>query len=403
MARFTYSAQSKSGDVQKGTIESDTKDTALKALQSKGLRPLTVNAEKKSAGDINIKLPGSNKVKKEDLVIFTRQLATMINAGVPLIQSLATMRDQTESEALQKVLGDIVVKVESGIQLSEAMEEHPKVFSSVYINMVKAGEEGGILDQIMERLALQVEKDAEIKGKLKSALTYPAVVTLVAIGAVTFLLTNIIPNFGEIFEQFEMELPIQTRIMLGLSDFLRNNAVLLLISIAGGVVALLRWKKTAKGKFIIDSFMLKAPVFGPVVLKVNVARFAQTFSSLTSAGVSVVSALEVTSGALSNSVIQKGILESVEKIKNGQPISKSLSETGIFPPIITQMTAVGEETGQIDVVLEKVAEFYTKEVDRTIESISSIIEPVLIVGLGGAVGLIVASIFGPLSEITGGI
>lgn len=403
MAKFTYSAQSKSGDIQKGTIESDTKESALKALQAKGLRPLTVHTEKKSPGDINIKLPGSNKVKKQDLVIFTRQLSTMINAGVPLIQSLATMRDQTESEALQKVLSGVVVKVESGIQLSEAMGEHPKVFSSVYTNMVKAGEEGGILDQIMERLALQVEKDAEIKGKLKSALTYPAVVTLVALGAVTFLLTNIIPNFGEIFEQFEMELPIQTRLMLGLSDFLRDNAVLLLVTIAGSVIALLRWKKTPKGKFIIDNLMLKAPIFGPVVLKVNVARFAQTFSSLTSAGVSVVNALEVTSGALSNSVIQKGILDSVEKIKNGQPISKSLSETGIFPPIITQMTAVGEETGQIDVVLEKVAEFYTKEVDRTIESISSIIEPMLIVGLGGAVGLIVASIFGPLSEITGGI
>ena len=403
MAQFKYSAQDASGEIQKGTIEADTKDAAVAALKKKSMRPLAVETQKKSAANIQIKMPGSNKVKNEDIVIFTRQLATMINAGVPLIQSLATMRDQTDSEALQAVLDKVVVKVQSGIPLSEALAEHPKVFSPVYINMVKAGEEGGILDQIMERLAIQEEKDAEIRGKLKSALTYPAVVMIVAIGAVTFLLTNIIPNFGEIFEQYDMDLPIQTRILLGLSDFLVSNAIGIVIAIVGSIVALLRWKKTPKGKFLFDKFLLKAPIFGTVVLKVNVARFAQTFSSLTGAGVSVVNALEVTSGALSNAVIQKAILDSVASIKNGEPISKSLVETGIFPPIITQMTAVGEETGQIDVVLEKVAEFYTKEVDRTVESISSIIEPVLIVGLGGAVALIVASVFGPLSEITGGI
>ncbi|MEX0748907.1 MAG: type II secretion system F family protein [Candidatus Saccharimonadales bacterium] len=400
MPQYTYTAQASDGQIQRGSVEADTKAAALSALQARELRPLSVTEAKKSLKDITIALPGQKKVKANDLVIFTRQFATMINAGVPMVKSLSTMRDQTDSPALRSILDDVTAKVEGGIQLSEALANHPKVFSGVYTNMIRAGEEGGILDQIMERLAGQVEKDAEIKGKLRSALIYPGVITVVAIGAVTFLVTNIIPKFGAIFDQVGAELPIQTRMMLGLSDFLINYGLLLLGAIVLTAIATLRFVKTERGRFIFDSLLLKAPIFGPVLLKINVARFSNTFSSLTSAGVSVVKSLEVTSGALSNTVIKRGISESVEKITNGQPISKSLSETNIFPAIVTQMTAVGEETGQIDTVLEKVAEFYSKEVDRTIEGISSIIEPVLIVGLGGVVGLIVASIFGPLAELT---
>lgn len=403
MPEFNYTAQTKDSQIQKGSVEATTKTAAIAALQARDLRPLVVTEAKKTFGDIKIPLPGGDKVKTQDLVIFTRQLATMINAGVPLLQSISTMRDQTDSVALRKVLDDVVAKVEGGIQLSEALAAHPTVFSAVYVNMVKAGEEGGILDQIMDRLANQVEKDAEIRGKLKSALTYPAVITIVAIAAVTFLITNIIPKFSGIFEEFGGELPIQTRMLIGLSEFLTTYGFFILAAVIIGIFLFRRFFKTPHGKYLFDSLLLKAPVFGTVVLKVNIARFSQTFSSLTNAGVSVVQSLEVTSGALSNAVIQKGISESVERIKNGQPISKSLSEAKVFPPIVIQMTAVGEETGQIDTVLDKVAEFYSKEVDRTIEGVSAIIEPILIVALGGVVGLIIASIFGPLTEITQGI
>lgn len=310
------------------------------------------------------------------------------------------MRDQTDSEALEKILDEVVNKVEGGISLSEALHEHPEAFSDVYVNMVKAGEEGGILDEIMDRLATQVEKDAEIKGKLRSALIYPGVITVVAIGAVVFLMTNIIPKFADIFEEFGSELPIQTRLMITVSDFLLDYGLILLGLLVVGGIFLVRFIRTEKGKYLFDSMLLKTPIFGTVVLKVNTARFAQTFSSLSLAGVSVINSLEVTSGALSNAVVKKGIHDSVEKIKNGQTIAGALSDAKIFPGIVVQMAAVGEETGEIADVLTKVADFYEKEVDRTVAGISSIIEPILIVGLGAVVGLIVASIFGPLTAIT---
>lgn len=403
MAEFNYTARSESGDITRGKVNAESKQAALSALNQKGLHPLTVEKPKKGLADIEIPLPGQNKVKTQDLVMFTRQFSTMINAGVPLLKSLSTMRDQTESEALSRILEEVTSKVEGGVSLSEALGEHPDAFSDVYVNMVKAGEEGGILDDIMERLANQVEKDADIKGKLRSALTYPGVICVVAIGAVVFLMTSIIPRFSEIFENAGIDLPIQTRILLGLSDFLLNYGFFILGALVVAGIFLIRFIRTSKGKFMFDSLLLKMPILGPVVLKVNTARFAQTFSSLSIAGVSVINSLEVTSGALSNSVVQKGIKDSVEKIKNGQSISQSLTEAEIFPGIVTQMASVGEETGDIAEVLTKVAVFYEKEVDRTVASISSIIEPILIVGLGSIVGLIVASVFGPLSEITGSI
>lgn len=401
MADFEYTAKTKEGKTQKGTIVANSREAALAALKERGSQPLVIKKARKNLKDLlNVNLPGSGKVKTQDLVIFTRQFATMINAGVPLIRTLTTLRDQSDSDKLRDVLSDVSEKVEGGTQLSEAMNGHPKVFSKVYVNMVRAGEEGGILDQITERLATQVENDSEMKGKVKSAMIYPMVITLIMVGAFVFIMTGIIPKLAAIFEEFEGELPTQTKIMLGISDFMVNNGVLLAVLVIVAVIVFIRFIRTPKGKYLFDTFLLKVPIFGTIILKVNIARFARTFSSLNSAGVSVLNSLSVTSGALSNTVIQEKIEESIESIKNGESISAALGAHSVFPPIMTQMAAVGEETGQMDVVLDKVAGFYEKEVDRVISGLTSIIEPILILLLGAVVGIIVASVFGPIASIT---
>ncbi|MEX0934526.1 MAG: type II secretion system F family protein, partial [Candidatus Saccharimonadales bacterium] len=327
MAEFQYTAMSNKGEVQKGRIEADNKESAISALQYKSLSPLKIEKAHRSIKDINVSLGGSNKVKSRDIVIFTRQMATMVGAGVPIIRSLSTMKEQSESPALKKILEDIVAEVQAGTQLSEAMSKYPRVFSSVYVNMVKAGEEGGILDEIMNRLADQVEKDAEIKGKLRSAMVYPGVILTVAIGAVIFLITNIIPKFTVIFDDFETDLPIQTQLMLDLSDFLINYGLVLIVAIVVISIATTRFVRKPKGKYMLDVLLMKLPAFGTIILKINVARFARTFSSLTGAGISVIEAMQITSGSLSSSVMQKGIEVSITKIKNGQPIAASLAES----------------------------------------------------------------------------
>lgn len=400
MPNFSYTANTADGNVQKGIIEAGSQAAAVNAITEKGLKPLVIKEVKREFKNLDIKMPGGNKVKSKDLVVFTRQFATMVNAGVPMVRSLSTMVNQTDSPALKTALQDISEKVEGGHQLSESMGHHPKIFSAVYINMIKAGEEGGILDQIMDRLALQVEKDSEIKGKLKSAMIYPAIITLITIGAFIFIMTGIIPKLATIFEQFDGQLPLQTRIMLGISNFMLDHGIILAGAAGAAVFAFIRTIHTERGKYVFDKLLLKTPVFGNIVLKVNAARFSRTFSSLTSAGVSVLDSLKVTAGALSNSVIRKGIEDSVERVRNGQPISKSLEEANVFPPMIIQMTAIGEETGQVDTVLEKIAEYYEKEVDQIVSGLTSIIEPILIVVLGGMVGMIVASVFGPIASIS---
>ncbi len=402
MATFTYTAQTKSGETKKGEITANSPEAATSLLKQKGLQPIVVKPAN-TGMNMNIKLPGKSGVKPKDLVIFTRQFSTMINAGVPILRALTTLREQSESDNLKEALDQIVADVQGGTQLSDAMEKHPKIFSEVYINMVRAGEAGGILDQILVRLANQVEKDSQMKAKMKSAMVYPAVVTLVAVGAVGFLLTGVIPKLAGILKENDVELPIYTKAVLGLSDFLLNGWPILLVGLVVGFVAFRLYTKTPSGKYNFHKLLLKVPIFGKVIMKVNIARFARTFSSLAAAGVSVLEALNVTSDSLGNEVIKKGIQDSIVRIRNGGNISDSLSESNVMPQIIIQMTAVGEETGQLDTVLEKVAEFYEQEVDAVIDSLASIIEPIMIVGLGGVVGLIVLSVLGPIFALQGSV
>lgn len=403
MADFLYTAKDEHGKAVNGTVTAETREAALATLIKRGLSVQTVKPAKKTGVQMDIKLPGGGKVKPKTLVVFTRQFATMVSAGVPMMRALTTLQEQAAQPAFKEILGKVAADVQAGGNLSDAFAKHPKVFSSVYINMVRAGETGGILDQIMNRLATQVEKDNEIKGKFKSAMVYPVVVTLVAVGAVGFLMVGVVPKLAGILESAGGTLPIQTKIILGISKFLTNQWYLVVGGFAGLGFAFRRFTANPKGKYAFHKFLLRIPIFGNIILKVNVARFARTFSSLLAAGVTVIDALEVTSKALTNLVVQKGLQDAIEGIKNGGNISDSLAESKVLPAIIIQMTAVGEETGKLGEVLDKVAEFYEEEVNQVTSSIASIIEPILIVGLGGIVGLIVLSVLGPILSIQGSV
>ncbi len=403
MADFNYTGRSADGKTVSGTASASSRDEAVSSLIKRGITPQTVKSAKKTGAQMEIPIPGGNRVKSKALVVFTRQFSTMVSAGVPMMRALTTLQEQTDSKPLKVVLAKVSADVQGGAQLSDSLAKHPKVFSSVYVNMVRAGEAGGILDQIMNRLATQVEKDNEIKGKFKSAMVYPVVVTLVAIGAVGFLLVGVVPQLAGILEDAGGTLPPQTKLILAVSNFMTNQWYILIGGIVAAIFGFKKFTGNPKGKYKFHQLLLKIPIFGNIILKVNVARFARTFSSLLAAGVTVIDALDVTSKALTNTVIQKGLQDSIEGIKNGGNIADSLAESKILPAIIIQMTAVGEETGKLGEVLDKVAEFYEEEVNQITSSIASIIEPILIVGLGGVVGFIVMSVLGPILSIQGAV
>lgn len=403
MPTFNYTARTPENTTQTGTVTAQNKAAALASLKAKGLHPLIVKSTKKTGLQMDIKLPGSGGVKSKDLVVFTRQFATMIAAGVPILKALTTLKEQSDSPGLKIALDQITNDVQGGMSLSDALTKHPKIFSEIYINMVRAGEEGGILDQILNRLAMQVEKDGTIKSKFKGAMIYPAVVSIVAVIAVIFLMVGVIPKLTSILVENGGELPPQTKLIIAVSDLLIHKWPIILGVLGAGLFVFRRWSKTNKGRHQLHRFFLKMPIFGKITLKVNVARFARTFSSLLGAGVSVNEALETTAGALSNIVIRDALLDASKMIRNGHTVSESLAASNILPEIIIQMASVGEETGQLDTVLNKVAEFYEEEVDTIINSLSSIIEPILIVGLGTVVGFIVASVLGPITALQGSI
>lgn len=403
MASFSYTARNNTGQVIKGTVSANDRAGAMRAISAQGLKPVLVKADEPTTklgkfGGIKL----GQKVKTKDLVIFTRQLATMINAGVPMVRSLATLQAQTENKYFKEQLGVVAKKVESGVSLGDSLAEHPNIFSTIYINMVKAGEEGGILDDVLLRLALQVEKEAEIKQKVKSAMTYPIVITILTIGAFFLLMTTVLPKLGTIIKGMGAELPPLTKAMLAISDVMTSKAFLVLapLSIIFIIFMFRRWIKTESGRYTFHKMLLKMPIAKSLITKVAIARFARIFSSLMAAGVTVLTSIETTSGAIGNKVIERELEEAAKQVRNGAQLSAALADSSVFPPIVSQMLAVGEETGQIDKILVKVADFYETEVDAFVSALSSIIEPLMILVLGGMVGLIAASVFGPLSSLT---
>lgn len=402
MAEFKYSAQTARGTTVNGTITAGTRDAALLTLRNQSLKPLSIDEVKTGGFSLNFKI-GGNKVKNKDLVVMTRQLSTMVSAGVPLMRSLTTMAEQTESDALKEVLSDVSKDVQSGMSLGEAFEKHPDAFNDVYVNMVKAGEAGGILDDILKRLAIQQEKSESIRKKVKSAMTYPVILMIITIAAFFGLMLFVIPQLGQILYDLggpEAKLPALTVAMLAISDFMKTYWYLIFGAMAVGIYLLRRYLKTPVGKSQFHHLIIKVPGFGNIVTKLAVARFARTFAALIGAGVSILEALRVTGEAIGNEAFKEALEQAAIDVKNGEQLSASVAKSGLFPGIVSQMLGVGEETGQTDEVLLKVAEFYEEEVDALIDGISSIIEPVMIVVMGGVVGLVAASVMGPMASLS---
>lgn len=400
---FIYKATNKSGSEVSGTVEANDRAGAIDALTKQQLKPVSLKAKgnEVDVGSYYKRFFGS-KVKMDALVIFTRQLSTMVGAGVPLLRAINSLKDHANDAALSAALNTVTLDVQSGMSLADAMEKHPNAFNEVYVNMVRAGEAAGILDEILGRLAQQQEKSATIKKKVKGAMTYPIILLVITVFAFFGLMLFVIPQIGNILKDLggpDVELPILTQIMLGLSDFLINYWYVVIIVLVGSVFGFSKFVKTPKGRRAFHAALLKAPVLKGIIVKIAVARFSRTFASLMGAGVSVVESLHVTGKAIGNVMYEDTINNSVAEIKNGKQLSETLTGSPLFPDIVSQMLAVGEETGKTDTVLLKVADFYEEEVDVVLESLSSIIEPVMIVIMGGMVGLIAASVMGPIASI----
>ena len=403
MPKFTYTAINKSGKSISGSGESASRQMMADSLVKQGLRPVSIQTAADKQGLSEKFKKFSNKVKMKDLVIFSRQMSTMVSAGVPLTRALATMQTQTTNKYFQTVIASISHDVEGGQSLGDAFSKFPNVFSEIYINMIKAGEAGGILDDILKRLASQVEQDASMRKKIKGAMTYPIVILSVTVIAFFGITMFVLPKIGKIINDLggpDAQLPIYTRIMLDTSTFMQKHGVFVMIAFAIIVFLLLRYIKTPKGKYQFHSLLIRTPVLKTIIIKIAIARFARTFASLMTSGVTVLEALEVTGGAIGNKVIQKELAEAAIEVKNGKQLSEPLSKSKHFPPIVSQMLSIGEETGQTDVILVKVADFYEEEVSTVIDSLASIIEPVMIIILGAGVGLIAASVMGPIASLS---
>lgn len=405
MATYNYRALDSSKSVHTGSIDAPDKSSVINDLTNKGLRPLSVTeagAHKK--GDIPLPSFLQRKSMKSDqLVIFTRQLSAMISAGVPLLRALASLEGHSKDPVEKMVIGGLYKDVQSGKSIGDALAKHPDTFSDVYINMVRAGESAGILDDILKRLALQQEKSASMKKKIKSAMTYPMVLVVITLGAFFGLMILVIPQIGEIIKDLggpDAKLPALTEAMLAISAAITGYWYIVLPVIVGVVIALLKYVRTPVGKRQFHALILKIPSISGIVQKVAVARFARTFSALMGAGVAVLEALEVTAHALGNKIYEEILLEAIQEVKNGASLSSVVEKSTLFPPIVSQMLAVGEETGQTDTVLVKVADFYEEEVDTAIDGVSAIIEPVMIVFMGGMVGVIAASVMMPIAGLS---
>lgn len=399
MPTFTYSARSASGEVQTGEIDLETRQEVISHLRKQRLTPVNVQ-EKKTAGGIVLFGGG---VSTHDIVVFTRQFATMINAGLPLVQSLDILARQSDNKELRKVVEEVLHDVEAGNTLADSMRKHRKIFNDLYVNMVAAGEAGGILDTILLRLAGFLEKNDQLKRKIRGALIYPAVIFAVAGGAVVIMLLFVIPTFQEMFAGAGIPLPLPTEIVIGLSEFLQARWWLLGAIIAGVVLSIMGYYRTPAGQFNIDRVLLGFPVVGDLLRKTAIARFTRTLGTLLASGVSILEGLEITARTAGNRVLHDAILESRVSIAGGETISEPLKRAGVFPPMVTQMINVGEQTGGLDEMLGKIADFYDEEVDSSVDSLLSAMEPVMIVVLGVLVGGMIVAMYLPIFDMIGAV
>ncbi len=365
------------------------------ALKNEQIIPLSIQEKGKE-----IVLPTvKKKVKDRDLALFTRQFSVMIESGLPLVQCLKILAMQQQKKSFQAILLGVQKDVESGMSLADAMEKYPHVFDSLYVNMIRAGEAGGILDVILKRLSAYMEKMVKLKSSIKSALIYPAVVISVAITAVFILLWKVIPTFASLFEGLGADLPVPTKIVIAISKFLQHFGLLIVILVALGIYGVKKWYQTEKGKKVLDNLMLKIPVIGMLIAKITIARITKTLSTLVSSGIAILDALEITAKAAGNVIFEETVMKIRGEIEKGRDMATPMEESGMFPTMVIQMVRVGEQTGELDAMLERVSQFYEDEVDRAVANLMSLLEPLLLVFLGVTIGSIVVAMYMPMFSL----
>jgi len=396
---YAYRVRDREGKMLGGTLEADSEEAVVTRLRQLGYAPISIEAEKGAGLKTELRLPGTGRVKLKDLAVFSRQFATMINSGLSLLRALTILGEQTDNKRLAQIVTQVRAEVEKGTSLSAAMAKHPKAFNRLYISMVRAGEVGGFLDQVLVKVAETFEKEVALRGKIKSAMTYPVVVFAMVLMIVAAMLLFIVPTFESLYESLGGTLPLPTRVLMGASNGLRRFFPLVVVAVGLLVFGLRRWKATTRGRYALDKFKLKVKVFGPLFHKSALSRFSRTLSTLIRSGVPILQALEIVGETVNNAVISRAVRDVQDAVREGESLATPLSKHATFPPMVVQMMAVGEETGALEVMLAKVADFYDQEVEAAVASLTSLIEPILIAVMGAAVGGMVVALYMPLFNI----
>jgi type IV pilus assembly protein PilC len=398
MAKFQWEGTTRAGEKRRGVLEAPTAAAAEERLRGDGLTNMRVRRE----GGLNINIQIGTGVTPKDLQIFTRQLATMIDAGLPLVQCLDILANQSPNKSFQKILQSVKSNVEQGSTFSDALRKHPRVFDELYVNLVAAGEVGGILDTILNRLAIYIEKAVKLKGQLKSAMYYPTGILVVAIGVICVMLIKVIPTFEKMYKDLgNAKLPGATLFVVKLSHSFINNWYLIIGSMVALVVGIIMARRTEPGREFFDRLLLRIPIIGPTLRKIVVARFTRTLGTLLASGVPILDALEICARTAGNRVVQGGILRAKEKIAEGHDMATPLGESRVFPQMVVQMIGVGEQTGAMDQMLQKIADFYEEEVDTAVSGLTSLIEPVMMAFLGVVVGGLIIAMYLPIFKLAG--
>jgi type IV pilus assembly protein PilC len=396
---YAYRVRDRQGKLLGGTLEAENEQAVVAKLRQLGYAPVSIEAEKSAGLKAEVRLPGSGRVKLKDLAVFSRQFATMINSGLSLLRALTILGEQTDNKRLAQIIVLVRAEVEKGTSLSAAMAKHPKAFNRLYVSMVRAGEIGGFLDQVLVKVAETFEKEVALRGKIKSAMTYPVVVFAMVLMIVAAMLLFIVPTFESLYESLGGVLPLPTRVLMGASNALRRFFFLVIIAVGLLVFAFRRWKATTRGRYALDKFKLKVKVFGPLFHKSALSRFSRTLSTLIRSGVPILQALEIVGETVNNAVISRAVHDVQDSVREGESLATPLAKHATFPPMVVQMMAVGEETGALEVMLAKVADFYDQEVEAAVASLTSLIEPILIAVMGAAVGGMVVALYMPLFNI----
>jgi type IV pilus assembly protein PilC len=393
---YEFRVQDLAGKVVTGTLVADSRDLVVSRLREMGYVPLRIGLHKPG---MSREISFTRKVKLKDLAVFSRQFATMVNSGLPILRDLTILEQQTDAKLLAEAVGKIRMEIEGGSSLSGALAKHPKVFSNLYVAMVRSGETGGVLEAVLERLAVSLEREVALRNRIRAAMTYPVVVLGFVSLILLAMLVFIVPQFKSIYESLHGTLPLPTRILLAISAIITHQAPFILVGVGVLIYALRRYIRTPAGRLKWDTLKIKAPVFGPLFHKTALARFSRVFGVLHRSGVPILQSLEVVAEVVNNALISKAITEVQSAVKEGESLSKPLSRHWVFPPMVVQMLAVGEETGSLDSMLDKIAQFYDEEVTSAVDGLTSLIEPVMIFVVGGAVGLAVIALYLPMFNI----